>query len=371
MAMAMTAMSDDVPRNSHDLFFEERDWSAPVSFWRQLLTVTDTDKLPAFVTGLRKPFGLTNLQEIHAAGQRGEFSSKDSRYLKKKTFALRIGYDGLAYQGYQRQINLPEGARTVEGDLKIALGLSPYGAGRTDKGVSAISQVVCVSSNETMTADRLIERMRSSAPVIEGRLQVYDCQRVPKKFNARSSATWRRYLFLFPLAGTGGNDVDVEFVDKMLSRLVDRPLPYNALAFGENRVEGQGLQDICTLYHATAYIVERQQEDTKMMCVELVGTRFLRRMVRIIVATAVREAVKDPDRVTRNENLLVDICQEGKRHLAASPVRGDGLCLAGVGYDCKDLAIYKFMPKRAREEIEQQDALGLPYSEEKNETLLS
>jgi len=396
----MTSSAPVFQRNSHDAFFEERDWASAVVFWRQLLTVTDTSSLPAFVLGQaagQGSYGLADLDPIHQAGHRGgEFASTDHRYSKKKTFALRIGYDGTAYQGYQRQKDLPSGTvRTVEGDVKTSLGgLFSYAAGRTDKDVSAVSQVICVTtSDQGTTAEELVERMRGSAPVREGRLQVFDCQRVPKKFNARSSATWRRYLFLFPLnklasselveegdgSSRGGDthsdyDVDVGRVNALLSRLEGRALPFNALAYGDNRDKGEGLQDVCTLYRAAAFVVHgaptsasiaaladapvnsEPSSTSTFMCVELVGSRFLRRMVRIIVATAVRDAAltsnSKPDRnPCSSDSLLEDICLRGDRSLASSPVRGDGLCLAGVGYDCRDLALYKFMPKRAREEV--------------------
>jgi len=383
-------------RNSHQAFFDDRDWEGAIMFWRQLIVSpnSDTNPLPAFVVGGTgagtcagsdatsgdAEYGLTDLSKLNEAGQRGEFRSSDVRYSKKKSFALRIGYDGTAYQGYQRQKDLPEGARTVEDDIKLSLGLFTYGAGRTDRGVSAISQVICCTSDENMTEEKLLERMRGSAPVQAGTLSVYDCQRVPKKFNSRSSATWRRYLYLFPLLprrhveghpqatqSNGLYDVDVDFVSKMLGRLEGRELPYNALAYGEGRAQGEGLQDLCTLFKATAFVVNAPSSSSSstctssysspqgqgggsFMCVELVGTRFLRRQVRIMIATAVRESIREP-LDDRRETLLVDICLSGDRSLAASPVKGEALCLAGVGYDHEDLEIYKFMPKREMQRV--------------------
>lgn len=63
-----------------------------------------------------------------------------------------------------------------------------------------------------------------------------------------------------------------------------------------------------------------------------------------IQATAIREAVKD-NTSERNDNILVDICLSGDRSRAARALPGPPLCLAGVGYDKDDMAIYKFMPK--------------------------
>jgi len=120
-----------------------------------------------------------------------------------------------------------------------------YVAGRTDRHVSAVSQVICVSTTrgshkilykETPTnfvlfegtkkdvsREDIVSAFHNSEACREGRLVVLDCQRVPKKFNARSSATWRRYLYLFPLniaseTDTGLYDIDTEHVNRILSR---------------------------------------------------------------------------------------------------------------------------------------------------------
>ena len=84
-------------------------------------------------------------------------------------------------------------------------------------------------------------------------------------------------------------------------------LPYNAFAFKEDRSIGGG--DLCILHTARAHIMSHTDFDflcsrqppiesaagsdtaaqslyessNKVMCVELVGDRFLRRMVRILV----------------------------------------------------------------------------------------
>ena len=103
--------------------------------------------------------------------------------------------------------------------------------------------------------------------------------------------------------------------------------------------------------------------------VELVGNRFLRRMVRILLATAVLEASSpsaspspsssssfpsdDEDKDGDEDEALVDICLSGDRRRAAYPLPGTGLCFAGVGFDTHSLAFYKFQPladaQRARE----------------------
>jgi hypothetical protein len=217
MAAFNTNERGTLDRLSHNDFLRSRDWKFASRFWSDVVR-NSSDNIP-FITG-DKEFGVTNLTELNKAGMRGEFFSKDLRYSNKRTFAIRVGYVGTLYNGYQRQTNA-EGVRTVEDDLKVAVGNFAYGAGRTDASVSAISQVVSLVGNIDDTAELLLERMRASEPVLSGRLAVYGCVRVPKKFNARSSATWRRYLYMLPLNEghfPGGVDIDIEFFDKALRR---------------------------------------------------------------------------------------------------------------------------------------------------------
>lgn len=56
---------------------------------------------------------------------------------------------------------------------------------------------------------------------------------------------------------------------------------------------------------------------------------------------------------------MMDICTSRDRSRASSALPGRALCFAGVGYDARDLAFYKFMPKvqmkALSEEFERED----------------
>eukprot|EP01038_Epipyxis_sp_PR26KG_P007921 gene7921-10751_t len=346
-------------RNSHVEFFENRDWDGLKVFWKQIMHY---ENLPPFIQG-GEDFGVTNLDQINAVGKR-EFQSNDPRF-KRQTFAIRIGYDGSQYHGYQKQKG-NEGIITVEDDITTILGRNVIAAGRTDRDVSAVSQVICFSTFDPLTPKQIINQIKRSDPVVKfNRLAVWDCKRVPKRFHALFSATWRRYLYLFPLnKGTYPHmvDVDIGFVDDCLKRLVNQALPYNGFAHREMRNTGIGLSDICTLKRATAYLVNTSEYANNIdnsdlsldhtsatptvgvqcICVELVGDRFLRRMVRIIVGTAIRESVLDMS--IRNPNILLDIAMSSDRNLASLSVPGCGLALSGVGYDLDDLQTFKHNP---------------------------
>ena len=89
-------------RNTHTAFFAERNWDLVASFWSTLMTQS---AVPQFIAGdALGGYGLTDLKSVSAIGME-EFASNDPRF-KRQTFAIRIGYDGPKYNGYQRQKGL-------------------------------------------------------------------------------------------------------------------------------------------------------------------------------------------------------------------------------------------------------------------------
>lgn len=303
-ALSLNLMDNSITfskRASHSTFFKDRDWPAVTTLWRYLMKQEwATTNLPTVDQEIKfTNFEVTNLDTIHKIGLT-EYSSADPRY-KRKTFAMRIGYDGSSYNGYQSQKG-SIGVRTVEEELFDALGgRTCCAAGRTDGDVSAISQIICFSTYDEVTPESLLINVAASEAAQSERLRVFECVRAPRRFHSLFGATWRRYLYVMPLnKGTydGGVDVDVAFVNAALRRLEGRKLPYNAFAYREDRAVDQ--TDHCTLYCARAFLVhldspstvervESVDSDTQFesvpmgLCVELVGDRFLRRMVRILV----------------------------------------------------------------------------------------
>ncbi|KAL4419960.1 hypothetical protein ABPG75_007058 [Micractinium tetrahymenae] len=173
-------------------------------------------------------------------------------------------------------------------------------AGRTDRGVSALGQLVLAAIN-------------AARP---GLLRAWHVESVPRCFHATFKAQWRRYLYLLPLrtagsgmaaAGTAGTagapaagsaasqagddeeqaadfdaaaveaapDVDPDRVAALLARLEGRALDYTAFARGTP----PGKNCVCRLLRARAWQATLPRpKATPVLAVELVGGRFLRRM---------------------------------------------------------------------------------------------
>ena len=109
--------------------------------------------------------------------------------------ALGLSYRGSAYLGWQSQ----PGGNTVQDQLEQALAafaavpVATVCAGRTDRGVHALNQVVHI--------DAPVQRepfswVRGTNRFLPPDIAVQWCQPVPDQFHARNSARGRRYRYL-------------------------------------------------------------------------------------------------------------------------------------------------------------------------------
>jgi tRNA pseudouridine38-40 synthase len=112
---------------------------------------------------------------------------------------LDVSYDGAEFSGWAAQPN----RRTVAGVLTEALGRlvgaeTPLGltvAGRTDAGVHATGQVCHVDLPATSYAELATSLLRRLAALMPPDARVKAVTPVPETFDARFSATFRRYEY--------------------------------------------------------------------------------------------------------------------------------------------------------------------------------
>ncbi|KAK9270628.1 hypothetical protein L1049_026210 [Liquidambar formosana] len=131
-------------------------------------------------------------------------SDKKPRY-KRRKIAIFFAYCGVGYQGMQKN----PGAKTIEADLEEALFLSGAvpeqdrgnpkrfdwaRSARTDKGVSAVGQVV--SGRFYVDPPGLIHRLNSNLPP---QIRIFGYKRVTASFNAKKFCDRRRYVYLIPV----------------------------------------------------------------------------------------------------------------------------------------------------------------------------
>ncbi|XP_042492932.1 tRNA pseudouridine synthase A [Macadamia integrifolia] len=124
---------------------------------------------------------------------------------KRRKVAIFLAYCGVGYQGMQRN----PGAKTIEGDLEQALSLSGgiseadrgkpprydwARSARTDKGVSAVGQVV--SGRFYIDPPGFVDRLQSN---LSPQIRIFGFKRVTASFNAKKFCDRRRYLYLIPV----------------------------------------------------------------------------------------------------------------------------------------------------------------------------
>lgn len=123
---------------------------------------------------------------------------------RKRKVALLIAYNGKGYYGLQINPGLP----TVEADICKALlnvGVIPQDhhdhmqkmsfqrAARTDKGVSAVSNVL--SLKMLVNVDNLVEKINEQLPP---QVRVMGYKRTAKSFNSKNFCEARTYMYLLP-----------------------------------------------------------------------------------------------------------------------------------------------------------------------------
>ncbi|XP_031260831.1 tRNA pseudouridine synthase A [Pistacia vera] len=131
-------------------------------------------------------------------------TTRKQRY-KRRKIAIFFAYCGVGYQGMQKN----PGAKTIEGDLEEALfhsGAVPEQdrgnpkrydwarSARTDKGVSAVGQVV--SGRFYIDPPGLVERLNSNLPA---QIRIFGYKRVTASYSAKKFCDRRRYVYLIPV----------------------------------------------------------------------------------------------------------------------------------------------------------------------------
>jgi tRNA pseudouridine38-40 synthase len=199
-------------------------------------------------------------------------------------------------------------------------------AGRTDRGVSAIGQVCRVRTwKEIPNIETYVQDLVNRN---ETRLHVSNVEQVGNDFHPSFGAVSRSYVYLIDLEDDESRIAPslVPKLDRMLRELEGKELDYFALSHGKVKTE----TTICTLLHARASIVEflgnkccdnSLQTNKQALCFELVGNRFLRREVRLLVGTALREARRD----VCDDQALLKILESKDRRKRSRAAPPDGL----------------------------------------------
>lgn len=280
-------------------------------------------------------------------------------------FRLEIAYDGTDFKGWARQ----PGLRTVQGVLEDAIA-TVFGArgdeprlvvaGRTDAGVHATGQVAHLDLNarhlDVLTrqhqrdvaepqsaADALVRRV-SGVLGRQGDVVVTSASDAAPGFDARFSASWRRYAYRIADVETGRNPLerrtvawhprllDVDAMDAAARQLV------GLHDFGAYCKPREGATTIRTLQD-----FRWARDGQKRLVAEVRADAFCHSMVRSLTGAcvAVGEGKLDVDDIVR-------LRDAGQRTSAFTAMPAHGLTLVQVGYPDDELLEARALLTRAK-----------------------
>ncbi len=277
---------------------------------------------------------------------------------------LDLGYDGTRFAGWARQ----PGQRTVQGELEAALatifrraGEPPQltVAGRTDVGVHAIGQVAHVDLTEEQlrildrpdrggrpapTGPATVARRLNGIAGLESDVRVFSSAYAPEGFDARFSATWRRYEYRI---------ADNEALHDPRARLhtLWYPASLDVEAMDEAARSLLGLHDFATFCRpreGATTIRELQEfswqrDGDGVLVARLQADAFCHSMVRALVGACVAagQARLTATRVT-------ELRDAATRSADFAVLPAKGLTLMEVGYPADDQLAERAAQTRAR-----------------------
>ncbi len=237
--------------------------------------------------------------------------------MSRFSYRVEIAYRGSAFWGFARQ----PAQITVESRLREAigslLGTPPSIAvgGRTDRGVHALGQVISFRTRRSLPLQGISEAIDAVAP---SALWALDTREVPRRFHARFSAQARRYMYLYE--PRPDERVDVPLLDRLLRGLIGRRC-FSAFA----RDTQAGKSTSRRMISATARPV--LDDGHPKIRMDFAADGFLRKQIRVTVATALREM-----REGAPDDRLAELAATQDRRATAPPADPDGLYLARIIY---------------------------------------
>lgn len=204
-------------------------------------------------------------------------------------YFITFSYDGSKYNGYQKQPNI----KTIQGELEKALKMinsnkevSVSASGRTDAGVHAINQKAHFDLNNEIDELRLKSSLNSLIPKD---IYIKRVEKVANDFHARFNVKAKEYIYKINMGEY--NPIECDYVCQYNKDLniveIEKALKYiegthNFKSFTKADDEKD---DYCrTIIKAR---VIKDNIDSNIITISLLGTGFMRYMVRNIVGVLV------------------------------------------------------------------------------------
>ncbi len=277
-------------------------------------------------------------------------------------YKIRLSYNGLDLNGWQRQDNAPSVQEELSRALSILTGceVDVTGAGRTDAHVNAVNYIAhfdatlpdsYAAQNGTASPDSHAVGLNASLPfdsakiscklnaILPKNIVVHEITPVFENFHARFSATSREYRYFIhkvkdPFVAEFSyyrcEPLDIERMNRACSALLGT---HDFRCFEKTGSDNK--TSVCTVYEAVwetyqpahAAILGYPHREGDYLVFRIRADRFLRNMVRAIVGSLL-----DVGRGKEDEAWFAELIESGTRCDAGSSVPAYALFLTSVTY---------------------------------------
>lgn len=248
---------------------------------------------------------------------------------------LIVEFDGTHFAGLQTQA---KGERTVQNTLEQALAQIPgaipkvVAAGRTDAGVHALAMPFHYDTLDPIPPEKIPLALNSLLPPD---LRALAAEEVPIKFHARKSCHWRAYRYrilnrkmpsalLRHYAWWLPQNLNLVAMRHALEHLIGEH-DFKAFAVKEKR------PTVRQIYRAHLTVltpdIAQDPKNEREICLEFVGSGFLRGQVRSMVGTLVEVGLGK-----RDSQSLGELLRTGTRSQAGPTAPPQGLYFVEAGY---------------------------------------
>lgn len=240
-------------------------------------------------------------------------------------YRLEVSYDGSGFNGYARQT----GQRTVQGAIEGALvvllktSVTTAVAGRTDAGVHALGQVVSFEFDGNVDTERLMKGLNG---LVGPEVSVRGAEVAPDGFNARFSATSRRYRYQIETAPAP------DPLERRHVWHVGRPLDVEAMRSAAGSLLGEhDFSSFCRTVEGRSNVRQVTElelvESLTRITVWIQANAFCHQMVRSIVGF-----LYDVGRGFSDASVVEEVIAARDRSRVATVAPPHGLTLWSVGY---------------------------------------
>lgn len=243
-------------------------------------------------------------------------------------YFMTFSYDGTKYNGYQKQKDV----KTIQGELEEKIAIinnSPVNvcaSGRTDAHVHALNQKAHFDMEKNIDPDKLKIAINS---LLSKDIYIKSIEIVDENFHARYNVKAKEYIYKINMGEF--DPIEKDYVYQYNKRLdvveMERALKYlegthSFKSFSKTDAE----KDDYTRTIVQASLI-RNLKDMNKITISLVGTGFLRYMVRNIVGTLI-----EIGEGKRKSEDIIDILESENRLKAGKTAHPEGLYLKDVIY---------------------------------------